>query len=412
MTLIQAPPTQARARVIANADDALLTAARLAAAVSDRAAERERNRVLPYADIDQLKRSGLLGITVPSEYGGPDLPPSVLAQVVRLLAEADSNVAQIPHSHFVYLNLLRLAGSAEQQRAGYDQVLAGSLLANAQAERVGRTRAQITTTLRCNAAGDLILEGTKYYCTGALFAEVIPVLAKLDDPEGRSGLEPGEYVVYVPAMTEGVAVVDDWQALGQRLTASGTVTLRRVHVDPTWVVRRQPAFDTPNGYGAFAQLLHAAIDVGIARGALEAAAAFVRNQSRPWFEAAVANAEDDPLTVQRFGELAVEAATAEAVLERAGHAVDQVFATPTETAATRASLDVAVAKVVAERVSVGISSALFEVCGTRAAAADENLDRFWRNARTHTLHDPKRWKIQHLGRHALLRQAPPRHSAI
>jgi alkylation response protein AidB-like acyl-CoA dehydrogenase len=207
-------------------------------------------------------------------------------------------------------------------------------------------------------------------------------------------------------------VVDDWDALGQRLTASGTVELDDVFVEPAWAMRRAAAFTGQAPYGAFAQLLHAAIDVGIARGALEDAADFVRTKSRPWFEAGVDRADQDPLVVQRFGELYVDVLAAEAALKDAGLAVDAAFLAGTEDAIGEASLAVAAAKVLGERSSLSVSSALFEVAGTRSAATADNLSRHWRNARTHTLHDPIRWKLQHLGRFALRGELPPRHSAI
>lgn len=59
-----------------------------------------------------------------------------------------------------------------------------------------------------------------------------------------------------------------------------------------------------------------------------------------------------------------------------------------------------------------VTDALFEVSGTRSALDSLNLHRHWRNARTHTLHDPVRWKIQHIGRYALNRTPPPRHGLI
>ncbi|MFL5722874.1 MAG: SfnB family sulfur acquisition oxidoreductase [Chloroflexota bacterium] len=393
------------------ANSALEVAGALAAEFADGAVERDRDRRLPYAEVEQLKVSGLLSLTVPEHLGGPALPPSTVSEVFAILAEADPNIAQVVHSHFVYCNLIRVSAAPAQQAALFDRVLAGRLIANAQAERSGRTAQDVATTLSLRADGRLLLTGTKYYCTGSPFADVIAVLAELDDATGATGLPNGQCIVFLPAGTHGLTVLDDWDAVGQRVTGSGTVVLDRVEVRRRWVVPRT-AFDAPNGYGAFAQLLHASIDVGIARAALRDAAAFVRTQSRPWFEAGVERADEDPLTVQRFGELDVDLIAAEAVLARARQAVDKVYAEPSEDLAARASLDVAAAKVLAERAAVGLGSAAFEVCGTRAIAPDVGLDRHWRNARSHTLHDPVRWKLQHLGRHVLTGQVPPRHGAI
>jgi SfnB family sulfur acquisition oxidoreductase len=397
---------------ILSAAQAFAVAQRLAADFAPGAAERDRDRVLPYAEVDRLAASGLLAITVPAAYGGADLPPSAVAEVTRILATADPNIAQIPHSHFVYVNLLRLAGTPQQQERYFGRVLDGGRIANAQSERGGATVADIATTLR--PTGDRFrVDGVKYYCTGSLFADLFAVLTRLDDPEGRSGLEPGEYIAYLPANTPGVRVVDDWNGLGQRTTGSGTVSFDEVLVDRDQVIPRSGAVRAPTGYGAFAQLLHAAIDTGIARGALTAATEFVRTKSRPWFEAGVANAVDDPLLIQRFGELSVAVTAAEATLSSAGWALDAAIGIdPSVANIATASLAVATAKVLADRAANDVSAALFEVSGTRSAAADLNLHHFWRNARTHTLHDPVRWKYQHIGRALLHDAAPPLHGVI
>lgn len=398
MTAISACP------ILATTAEAVAVATELAADFAVGAAARDRQRDLPFAEIDRLSASGLLAITVPGAYGGAGLSAGAVAEVVRILAAADPNIAQIPHSHFVYVNLLRLAGSDEQLRHHAHLILNGARIANAQSERAGATVADIATTVRPD--GDRFrIDGAKYYCTGSLFAHTLAVLTRLDDPNGESGLAEGQYVAFLPADTPGVRIVDDWNALGQRTTGSGTVIFDGVQVDRGALVPRAPAVSEPTGYGAFAQLLHAAIDAGIARGALAAAASFVREKSRPWFEAGVDHAGDDPLLIQRFGELAVSVQAAESALAVAGTKVD-------DGTAAEASLAVAGAKILADKAANEVSSALFEVSGTRSAAADLNLDHYWRNARTHTLHDPIRWKYQHIGRAVLHGTPPPLHSAI
>ncbi|MDO3650598.1 SfnB family sulfur acquisition oxidoreductase [Nocardia mangyaensis] len=403
--------TAVGAERIASAEQARDIAARLAAEFAPGAARRDRDRELPFAELDRLAASGLLATTVPAALGGADLAPGDLAEVVRLLAVADPSIAQIPHSHFVYVNLLRLAGSDAQQRRYLGQVLDGARIANAQSERGGATAAEIATAVRPVDDGQRFrIDGIKYYCTGSLFADLLAVLTRLDDPDGRSGLPPGQYIAYLSADTPGVEIIDDWNGIGQRTTGSGTIAFDSVTVDRDQLVHRSAAVDAPTAYGAFAQLLHAAIDTGIARGALIAAVDFVREKSRPWFEAEVARAVDDPLVVQRFGELAVTVTAAEAALDRAGAVVDSARHRPEHVA--DASIAVAGAKVLADRAATEVSSALFEVSGTRSTAADLNLHHYWRNARTHTLHDPVRWKYQHIGRALLHGTPPPLHGVI
>ncbi len=133
---------------VTSAGEARSVAARLAAEFAADAAARDRDRELPYAQLDQLSASGLLAVTVPAEFGGADLAPSVVAEVVRILAAADPNIAQIPHSHFVYLNLLRLAGSAQQRSWYFGAVLDGARIANAQSERRGAAGGGVGPTRR------------------------------------------------------------------------------------------------------------------------------------------------------------------------------------------------------------------------------------------------------------------------
>ncbi len=397
-----------RARVLSDAVEAVDVARALAAEFAESAAARDVSRTLPRDEVERLSEEGIYSMTVPAWLGGPDLPPSIVAEVLRILATTDPNIAQIPQSHFVYVNLLRLASSWEQQKALLSQVLGGVRFGNAQSEANSPTLDQIQT--RIEADGDsYVITGDKFYCTGALFAEIIPVLAR--DASGRA------FVAYVPRGTEGLTVLDDWAGMGQKTTASGTVRFAGVRVPGHAVVERDWIFAKPQAYGAFAQLLHTAIDTGVARGALTEAVEFVRTRSRPWFEAHVEKAADDPLLVQRVGELEIEVRSSEALTASAGHAVDAALRLQEsddldERTAAETSIAIAVAKAVADRVSVETASALFEVSGTRSAAESLNLSRHWRNARTHTLHDPVRWKVQHIGRYAIDGTSPPNHGLL
>ena len=392
------------AHVIAADSEALEVAVELSARFAKGAAERDATRTLPRAELDELSASGLLAITVPREHGGADVSAATLAEVFRLLAAADPNIAQIPQSHFVYVNILKRQGTDTLRRRLFADLLAGKRLGNAQSEAGTKHVQDYRTRLSAHPDGGFVLDGVKQYSTGALFAHWIPVLAKDD--------EDHVVVAYVPADAPGVTVVDDWNGMGQRTTASGTVRLEQVRVPMEMVAPHYLTFTGPQLHGASAQLLHAAIDVGIARGALTEAAEFVRTRSRPWFESGLERADEDPLTIQRFGELEITTRAAEALLAEAARVVDAAGSALDDQSAAEASIAVATAKAYADRASIEVSNALFEVSGTRSALDSLNLNRHWRNARTHTLHDPVRWKVQHIGRYALNGTPPPRHGVI
>ncbi|MES4905419.1 MULTISPECIES: SfnB family sulfur acquisition oxidoreductase [unclassified Streptomyces] len=395
--------------VISDDAEALAVAAELATRFRAGATERDAQRRLPRTELAWLSASGLLAVTVPAEYGGADVRHETLAEIFRLLASADASLAQIPQSHFVYVNVLRRQGTPDQRDFFFGEVLAGKRFGNAQSEAGTKHVQDIRTRLEPNpgAPGSYLLTGVKHYSTGALFADWIPVLARAEDDK--------LHVAYVPRDAPGVTVVDDWDGMGQRTTASGTVRLDTVPVPADRVVPHHLTFEGPQLHGAVAQLLHAAIDAGIAAGALAEAVEFVRTKSRPWFESideGYDTAAEDPLLVQRFGELAIQVRAAEALLAAAARSVDAARADLTDDTAAEASIAVAAAKVSAANAAVEVGSALFEVSGTRSALDTLGLHRHWRDARTHTLHDPPRWKVQHIGRYVLNGTRPPRHGLL
>ncbi|MFJ2923491.1 SfnB family sulfur acquisition oxidoreductase [Streptomyces massasporeus] len=390
--------------VIADDAEALAVAAELAAEFRKEAAERDVRRRLPHAELEWLSASGLSAVSVPAEFGGADVGAGTLAEIFRLLAAADASLAQIPQSHFVYVNVLRRQGTHAQQEFFFGEVLRGRRFGNAQSEAGTKHVQDIRTRLAGRPDGSYVLDGVKHYSTGALFAHWIPVLARADDDT--------LHVAYVPHDAPGLTVVDDWDGMGQRTTASGTVRLEGVPVPADRVVPHHLTFQGPQLHGAVAQLLHAAIDAGIASAALAEAVEFVRTKSRPWFESGLETAAEDPLLIQRFGELAIRVRAAEALLREAARAVDAARDDLNDDSAAEASIAVATAKVSAAETAVEVASALFEVAGTRSALDSLGLHRHWRDARTHTLHDPVRWKVQHIGRYVLNGIRPPRHGLL
>ncbi|WP_435636026.1 SfnB family sulfur acquisition oxidoreductase [Pseudomonas solani] len=402
MTLLQ--PQQGPAVAIIRDDaEALAVARQLAGQFRSGAAERDRERRLPHAELDTFSRSGLWGITVPREFGGAGVSRVTLARVLAIICAADSSIGQIPQNHFYALEVLRVNGSPEQQRRLFAAALAGERFGNALAELGTRTSNDRTTQLVRDGEGYRI-RGRKFYCTGALYAQRVPTLAVGEDGH--------QHFAFVERNAPGLSIVDDWSGFGQRTTGSGTAIFDDVPVAAEDVVSFQAAFERPTTVGPFAQILHAAIDAGIAREAYEDALAFVRTRSRPWIDAGVDKASDDPLAIHEFGRLAIRLHAAEAILDRAGRILDAATAEPTVESVAAASIAVAEARALTTEVSLNAGSKLLELAGTRATLAEHNLDRHWRNARVHTLHDPVRWKVHAVGNYYLNEVLPPRRGTI
>ena len=387
---------------IATDAEALDVARRLAPSFAAEASLRDRDRVHPEREIDSFSASGLWAITVPRDHGGAGVSAATLAEVTAIISEADSSIGQIPQNHWYMVEALRLDATEAQKRFFFDLVLAGTRFGNAYSERDSKRATEHKTRLRRTDDG-LILRGTKYYSSGVLHADWIAAVAR--DDEDRV------VIAFLPAGTPGVTIVDDWSSFGQRTTASGTTIFDDVRVDPAHVVAHQAAFDRPTPMGPLAQIIHAAVDVGIARAALADTLLGAR-RARPWVDSGKENAAEDPYTLAIIGRLQTDVSAASSMLARAGRLVDRATIEPTEETVAQASLAVAEAKILANDAALAASNTLFELAGTRSTLAANNLDRHWRNARTHTLHDPVRWKYHAIGNYHLNGVKPPRYGAL
>jgi SfnB family sulfur acquisition oxidoreductase len=391
------------AAVITSDAQALQVAGELAGHFRTDSAVRDRERRLPHAELELFSQSGLWGISVPKAHGGAGVSNITLARVVQLIAEADGSLGQIPQNHFYALEVLRVNGSATQQARLYAEALAGQRFGNALAELGTRTAHDRTTRLSRDGDGFRI-NGRKFYATGALYAQRIPTSVVDDD-----GVQ---HLAFVPRDSDGLSVIDDWSGFGQRTTGSGSVVFDNVYVSATDVIPFQSAFERPTTVGPLAQILHAAIDTGIARAAFEDALTFVRTRSRPWIDSGVDRAADDPLTLNSLGKLSARLYAAEALLERAGEYLDLAQADSTAETVAAASIAVAEARAISTEISLAASSTLFELAGSQSTLAEHGLDRHWRNARVHTLHDPVRWKFHAIGNYYLNDTKPPLRGTI
>ncbi|HTW86813.1 MAG TPA: SfnB family sulfur acquisition oxidoreductase, partial [Candidatus Binataceae bacterium] len=328
------------AHLIKSDQEAIETAARLAQQFAAGAVERDRERRLPREEIDRLSESGLLGIAVPREFGGAGASNLTIAEVFRLLAKGDPNISQIPQNHFCFVKSVELNGTAGQKRFFFDQFLQGKRLGNALSEKGTKHVFDLKTTITRRAGGGYLVNGEKFYCTGALLADWIPTFGI--DEQGRL------LIAYVPRDAKGVEVVDDWTGMGQRTTASGTTRLHEVRIPEEWVLPHYETYEAPQIFGAFGQIMHVAIDVGIAEAALDDTRDFVRKKTRYWFEAKVDKPADDPFIVRSFGELQIKVHAAAGMLRRAGAILDDTERELNADSAAAASVAVAEAKQIAE----------------------------------------------------------------
>ena len=396
---LQALPQQPAHRIQSDAE-AIQIARSLAAGFAREASQRDRERRLPVDELNAFSQSGLWGITVPKAYGGAEVSYRTVAEVIKTVAAADPSLAQLPQNHLVIVDHLRLDGSEAQKRHFFGLVLDGVRFGNAFSERNSRTVADFETRIEPDGEGFRV-NGQKFYSSGALLAHWVPTVAV--DAEKRP------HLAFIPRATPGLKVVNDWSGFGQRTTASGTVLIDNVKVPAEHVVPVYNAFANPTAAGPISQFLQAAIDAGIARGAIAETIAQVRRNARAWIDSGLEFAHQDPYSIQAVGDLQIRLRAAEAVLDLAADQIQIAVDTPDEDTVAAASILVAEAKVLTTEVAIQATNKLFELIGTRSTLEEYNLDRHWRNARTHTLHDPVRWKFHAVGNYYLNGIKPPRH---
>ena len=379
--------------------DAIRVATDLAHELTREAATRDRLGVLPLHELDLYSQSGLWSILIPKAYGGPGLSHATLAKAISIVATGDPAVAQIAQNHIAITGLIDLDATDTQKELVFGWSLAGLRFGNAFSEFGGKTVADFQTRVRFE--GDTaIVDGEKFYTTGALLAHIVPIVSIGPD---------GVYLVFADRDTPGLTVTNNWSSFGQRTTASGSVRLENVRVPRERAVLLRDTSVWPSVQGPVSQIIQAAIDAGIARAAIDETIRFVKTQSRPWIDSGKETAGEDPYTIQAIGELKIQLHAAEALLQIAGRAIDKGYAEPTLENVSEATILTAEAKVLTTRIAIEATNKLFELGGTRSTLLAHGLDRHWRNARTHTLHDPVRWKFFHVGNWYLNGEHPPRH---
>lgn len=389
------------AHIIRDDAEAIAIAQRLAHEFAHDAALRDREGILPLKELDAFSQSGLWAMAIPRQYGGAGVSWTTVARVIAIIAAADSALGQLPQNHLAGVAHLVEDGSEAQKQLLLGEVLAGLRWGNAFSEKNSPTVADFQTRFR-REGDEVVINGEKFYATGALLAHRIHAVA-LDDQDRA-------HLIVLDRNTPGLTVINNWSSFGQRTTASGTVLLENVRAPVSRVIPAYQAFERPTAAGPISQIIQAAVDVGIARGTIEDTLLFVRERSRPWIDSGQQRASDDHFTLAAVGDLKIRLHAAEALLWRAGEAIDRALQQPDEVQVAEATVATAEAKVLTTEIAILAGNKLFELAGTRSTLQEYNLDRHWRNARTHTLHDPVRWKYYHVGNYYLNGTPPPRHA--
>ncbi|MBN8440699.1 MAG: acyl-CoA dehydrogenase family protein [Thauera sp.] len=369
-------------------------AARLAERFAETAAARDLAGGTPKAERDLLRGSGLLKLSIPSEHGGLGASWTDTLAIVRQLARADSSVAHVFAFHHLQLASVRLFGTPAQWEPWLTETARRNWFWGNALNPLDRR------TIASRVQGGREFSGRKSFCSGALDSDMLLASAVADSADGKL------IIAAIPTRRAGITLFEDWDNMGQRQTDSGSALFERVAVAEHEILSSPGPLSSPFAClrPLLAQLIFVNIFLGIAEGAVAEARGYTRTQARLWSASPAAQVSEDPYVLGHYGDFWL---TLEATRKLADHAAARFDAAWAEglalTAAGRGevALAVATAKVTATRGGLDLTSRIFEVTGARSTTAALRLDRYWRNLRVHTLHDPVDYKVRELGDWAL-----------
>ncbi|OLY73878.1 acyl-CoA dehydrogenase [Pseudomonas sp. ATCC PTA-122608] len=394
LSAVPTPPVVTVAELNARAD-------RILPQIAAGAAQRERDRQLPYEAVAQIAKAGLFTVRIPKRFGGAGgSVKDVIALLIRI-ASADSNVAQALRPGFGFIEGLlasRAEGAEEERERWFERYLQGAVIGNAGWE-VGGANGSISARI-VRDGEHFRASGSKYYSTGSLYADWVSAVA-LDEND-----QPVSFIL--PRDRQGLELLDDFDAMGQRLTASGTTHLHDVQVLASEIRTRTVEEGKRTIVTPFLQIFLAAVQAGIARNALNDAVSFAKEHARPIKHSSATRSVDDPYVELSVGDVSARAFTAEAVVLHAADSIDHAWAADLDAVAVdQAAVDVAQAQYIAAESALKAAELVFDVGGASTTGRAHNLDRHWRNARTVANHNPRHWKAAAVGAWQLKGTPPP-----
>lgn len=394
LSAVPTPPVVTVAELNARAD-------RILPQIAAGAAQRERDRQLPYEAVAQIAKAGLFTVRIPKRFGGAGgTVKDVIALLIRI-ASADSNVAQALRPGFGFVEGLlasRAEGAEEERERWFERYLQGAVIGNAGWE-VGGANGSISARIVVDGE-HFRASGSKYYSTGSLYADWVSAVA-LDEND-----QPVSFIL--PRDRQGLELLDDFDAMGQRLTASGTTHLHDVQVLASEIRTRTVEEGKRTIVTPFLQVFLAAVQAGIARNALNDAVTFAKEHARPIKHSSATRSVDDPYVELSVGDVSARAFTAEAVVLHAADSIDRAWAADLDAVAVdQAAVDVAQAQYIAAESALKAAELVFDVGGASTTGRAHNLDRHWRNARTVANHNPRHWKAAAVGAWQLKGTPPP-----
>ncbi|MFH4158530.1 acyl-CoA dehydrogenase family protein [Acinetobacter bereziniae] len=376
---------------------ALDIAKELAKQFAQTAAERDKAGGNPKFERDLIRKSGLLSLAIPQQYGGQGADWNTIFQTVQTIAQVDSSLAHVYAFHHLLISTVQLFAQPEQYQQWFEQTVQQHLFWGNTLNPLDKR-----TTVQQVSENEFIFHGDKSFCSGSIDSDIL-LCSGFNDADQL-------LIAVIPTQREGVSFLGDWNNMGQRQTDSGTSHFEQVKVYKDELLLNPGPLSTP--YSSLrpliAQLIFVHLFLGVAEGAFEVARQSIQTQ-KAWSKSLAEQAIHDPYIQKHFADFYVQLQSVRLLTEQAVEALQAAWNIGedlTEQQRGQVSIAIATAKIAATNSSLFVTQNIFQVLGARATTAQLNLDRFWRNVRTQTLHDPIDYKYQEVGEWVLTGKVP------
>lgn len=376
---------------------ALDIAKELAKQFAQTAAERDKAGGNPKFERDLIRKSGLLSLAIPQQYGGQGADWKTIFQTVQTIAQVDSSLAHVYAFHHLLIATVQLFAQPEQYQQWFEQTVQQHLFWGNTLNPLDKR-----TTVQQVSENEFIFHGDKSFCSGSIDSDIL-LCSGFNDADQL-------LIAVIPTQREGVSFLGDWNNMGQRQTDSGTSHFEQVKVYKNELLLNSGPLSTP--YSSLrpliAQLIFVHLFLGVAEGAFEVARQSIQTQ-KAWSKSLAEQAIHDPYIQKHFADFYVQLQSVRLLTEQAVDALQAAWNIGedlTEQQRGQVSIAIATAKIAATNSSLFVTQNIFQVLGARATTAQLNLDRFWRNVRTQTLHDPIDYKYQEVGEWVLTGKVP------
>jgi alkylation response protein AidB-like acyl-CoA dehydrogenase len=378
---------------VLTAAQAVGVAQRLAVAFAARANDADIEGRLPQADIDALKTSGYLGMSVPREYGGAGLTLRQCLDAHLELAKSSTSTALVAAMH------LHTLGHASETRPWDEQAFAAICQAAARGELVNAVASEpklgspsrgglpeTTATVQGDTVqgdtvqGDvLVIDGHKNWTTGGEHLNHLVVRVALVDGDDAEGA-----MVWVPASSPGIRVDATWSdSLSLRASDSHDMYFENVRIPKANILQRDSQKAASNT--VWFPMLMAATYFGAALAARDTVVKYALERVPTALGKAIATL---PKIQRQIGEVDIALQAAQGLLLSVADEWQGIH--PNTPAATRAAMrpKVAAAKHLATETALSVTEQCLKIAGGASIGRELPLERYFRDVRAGMMHPP------------------------